>query len=85
MSEAIAGQVVCVRQGRGKGRFYVVLGTDRAGWYLLANGSDRPLVNPKRKNPLHVRKTRVRLTIDGFQTDKQLQAALRSILHILFS
>ena len=78
MSEAITGWVVCVRQGRGKGRFYVVLGMDPAGWYLLANGSDRPLMNPKRKNPRHLRRTRVRLAAEGFQTDKQLQAALRA-------
>ena len=76
MSEIVTGQVVCVRKGRGKGRFYAVTGMEK-GLCLLCNGEDRPLSHPKGKNPLHLRKTRVCLAASCLKTDKQLQAALQ--------
>ena len=76
MSEIVTGQVVCVRKGRGKGRFYAVTGMEK-GLCLLCNGEDRPLSHPKGKNPLHMRKTRVCLAASCLKTDKQLQAALQ--------
>lgn len=77
MSEIVTGQVVCVRKGRGKGRFYAVMGMEK-GLCLLCNGEDRPLSHPKGKNPLHLRKTRVCLVASCLKTDKQLQAALQA-------
>lgn len=52
------GRVVLSLAGRDKDRLLAVLAVDPAGYLLVADGKERPLERPKRKNPRHVAQTR---------------------------
>jgi hypothetical protein len=68
------GTVVCCKAGRETGRYFLVTACEGAE-LLLADGKRRPLSKPKRKNPLHVQKTRQTIPLEGL-TDKALRALL---------
>lgn len=50
------GQVVKSKAGRDKDRYFVVVGLQRDGYVLLADGDLRRLDKPKKKKMLHVTK-----------------------------
>jgi ribosomal protein L14E/L6E/L27E len=64
------GTIVISKAGRDKGRYAVVVGYD--GYALIADGKERPLANPKRKNPKHITLTDQTVNIENL-TDKQLR------------
>lgn len=69
------GTVVLCRAGREKGRFLVVISSD--GEYVyLADGKERKLASPKRKNPKHIQFTKTVIETAGI-TDKALRSCLR--------
>lgn len=71
----MSGTVVCSRAGRDKGKFMVVIGQSGAV-LLVADGKERPLKRPKRKNPKHLAFTKSVLEEKQYSTDKSLRRAL---------
>ena len=69
------GTVVISRAGRDKGYPLAVVGTD-GKFILVADGKERPLSRPKKKNPIHVSKTNRTVATEGV-SDKALRKALR--------
>ncbi len=70
------GSVVCSKAGRDKGSFLVVLQMDgNAVW--VADGKERPLIRPKRKNIRHIAPTSTILPAEVFLTNRMLRKALR--------
>ena len=75
--EITAGMVVISAAGHDNGQWFVV--TDADGRYAyLADGKERKLAAPKKKNLKHIRSTGHTLNVDGV-TDKWLRNALREL------
>ena len=72
-----AGNVVISSAGHDSGRFMVVVGAD-GGFLFVADGKERKLGSPKKKNPKHVRATRHSIELSGL-TDKKLRQTLRAL------
>lgn len=70
------GTVVISKAGRDKGYFLVVV-DEADGYVMVADGKERPLDRPKRKNPKHLQKTNGQLRLEQL-TDKKLRTALRN-------
>ncbi len=72
--EAKVGTIVRAMAGREKGRFMVIVST-KDGYVYLADGKERKLGSPKKKNPKHVSLTKT--TVDAEKmTDKELRKFL---------
>ena len=75
--EITAGMVVISAAGHDRGQWFLV--TDADGRYAyLADGKERRLSAPKKKNLKHIRKTDHTLDVTGI-TDKRLRTALRGL------
>ena len=72
--EIKAGSVVISSAGHDKGRFMLVVGAD-GGKILVADGKERRLDTPKKKNIKHIRATSGSMELEGL-TDKKLRQAL---------
>ncbi len=72
--EAKIGMIVRSAAGRDKGRFMAVVSTEN-GFVYLADGKERKLSSPKKKNIKHVTFTKTSVDIDGM-TDKGLRRLL---------
>lgn len=70
------GNVVISKAGRDKGYFMAVVGAE-GKFPLVADGKERPLERPKRKNPKHLQKTNLKVDLEQL-TDKKLRTILRS-------
>ena len=73
-----AGQIVLSLKGRDKDNLLVVTKIED-GLCWVADGGERPLGRPKRKNPKHVRATHWRLELGDTLTDKQLRRQMRNL------
>ena len=73
----VRGMVVISRAGRDKGSLLAVVGTD-GKFVLVADGKERPLARPKKKNPKHLARTNMTTTV-GEVSDKALRRALRDL------
>ena len=71
------GMVIISAAGHDEGQWFFVTGVDGRYAYL-ADGKERKLAAPKKKNLKHVRKTGHALPADGM-TDKRLRTALRGL------
>lgn len=71
------GTVVISKAGRDKGYFMAVIGEEK-DYPLVADGKERPLERPKRKNPKHLQKTNFKVDLEQL-TDKKLRTYLRSL------
>lgn len=69
------GDVVISAAGRDKLEFLAVTASDETYVYVC-NGKDRPLDNPKRKNPRHIRTTGVCVAPEELRSNKRLRKAL---------
>ena len=69
------GRIVCSKAGRDKGYFMVDVKIE-GDFLLVADGKERPLERPKRKNAKHLTFTNTVLKNDSFKTNKQLKKAL---------
>ncbi len=69
------GRIVCSKAGRDKGYFMVVVKIE-GDFLYVADGKERPLERPKRKNAKHLILTNTVLANDSFKTNKQLKKAL---------
>lgn len=73
------GYVVISKAGRDKGRFMAVVGVDEEkDFVIVADGKERPLERPKRKNPKHLQKTNYKIDLEQL-TDKKLRTFLGSL------
>ena len=70
------GRVVLSKAGRDQGRFLAVLSTE-GQTVLLADGKERPLERPKRKNSRHVQATNTLLADSSLSTNREIRKALR--------
>lgn len=68
------GTVVISSAGHDSGRWMVVVEA-ADGYALVADGKERKLAKPKRKNQKHIRYTSKSLELEGM-TDKKLRQAL---------
>ena len=68
------GSVVLSSAGHDKGRLMLVVGAD-SGRILVADGKERKLRSPKKKNIKHVRGTLSSIELEGL-TDKRLRQTL---------
>lgn len=75
--EFLKGSVVVSKAGRDQGYFMAVVG-EESGRVLVADGKERPLSRPKRKNPKHLQKTDKNIELAQL-TDKKLRTYLRSL------
>ncbi len=75
--EFTSGMVVISSAGHDSDSWFVVTGADERYVYI-ADGKERRLNSPKRKNPRHIRKTVHSLDISGM-TDKGLRRALNAL------
>ena len=71
------GQLVICLKGKEKGRLMCVTGADEKYVYL-ADGRERPLGRPKKKNPKHARLTGKSISNMFPLTDKTLRKILLS-------
>ena len=69
------GRVVYSAAGHDKNRFYMVVKCEGDAIYI-ADGKRRKLEKPKRKNPIHLRRTNTVLDPLAITTDKKLRNAL---------
>lgn len=69
-----AGTVVISKAGRDKGYFMAVVGREGEN-LLVADGKERPLCRPKKKNPKHLQRTNRRIDLAQL-TDKKLRTLL---------
>lgn len=69
------GTVVISSAGHDGGGWFVVAGADD-GYVYIADGKERKLISPKKKNIRHVRATENSIELSGL-TDKGLRRALR--------
>lgn len=67
--------IVRAKAGREEGRFMVVV-SEKDGFVYLADGKERKLAAPKKKNIKHVAFTRTEIQLDNL-TDKGLRSFLR--------
>lgn len=72
--DIIVGSVVKSRAGHDKERFFITLGSDN-GFALIADGKERKLEKPKRKNIKHLAPTGS--VYDLPETNKQLRKLLK--------
>lgn len=71
----VAGQIVKSAAGHDKDRFHMIVEVKK-DCVFIADGRERKLQKPKRKNPLHVRPTNTVLDMNEIVTDKKLRKAL---------
>lgn len=75
--EFVSGMVVISSAGHDGGGWFVVTGAD--GRYVyIADGKERKLRSPKKKNSKHVRRTLHTISTDGL-TDKKLRGTLNAL------
>ena len=55
------GDVVFVRRGKNKGKFFVVVGIESETRVFIADGSKYSVVKPKKKNVKHLQRTLMNL------------------------
>ena len=71
------GRVVISSEGHDGGRRMVVTGAD-GGYVFVADGKERKLASPKKKNIKHVCATSCSIELEGL-TDKKLRQTLRAL------
>ncbi len=75
--EFVSGMVVISSAGHDCGQWFAVTGAD--GRYVyIADGKERKLASPKRKNPKHICKTGLTVDVTAM-TDKGLRRALNAL------
>ena len=75
--EVTSGTVVISAAGHDKDSWFVVTGAD-GGFAFIADGKERKLASPKKKNLKHIRATGNAISVEGL-TDKKLRSALRAL------
>lgn len=76
------GQICFSLAGRDKGKPLAVVEI-ADGYVFTADGKERPLENPKRKNPKHLRATDSFLKTEQLRSNKALKSALKPFSEIV--
>ena len=71
----MVGKIVYSLSGRDKGKYLVVINCDN-NYVFVADGKERKLQSPKRKNIKHISLTADSLNPDQFKTNKLLKKAI---------
>ena len=71
----MVGKIVFSNAGRDKGKYLVVINCDE-NYVWVADGKERKLETPKRKNIKHISLTANSLNPDQFKTNKSLKKAI---------
>ena len=77
--EIVKGQIVASKAGHDEGKFFVVLELE-SGFVYLADGKERKLNNPKKKNLKHITKTDT--VVEMPNSDKQLKKLLNNFSRV---
>lgn len=72
------GAVVVSAAGRDKTQLMAVVDL-KENRVLVCDGRERPLNNPKSKNPRHLIRTKHSVNLDSIKTDRALRKALREL------
>ena len=75
--EIITGTVVISKAGRDMNSLLLAVKCEN-GFVYVADGKERKLSAPKKKNPKHLQRTNYRIEFEQL-TDKKLKTALREI------
>jgi ribosomal protein L14E/L6E/L27E len=78
ITEMKRGTVVVSAAGRDKTQLMVVVSRNEKR-VEVCDGKERPLNNPKSKNPRHLKQTGYELNLDLICSDRALRKALREI------
>lgn len=79
--EIKTGGVILSLAGHDKGRLMLVVGAEgdkNSRFILVADGKERKLASPKKKNARHIRGTSYSIELEGL-TDKKLRQTLNSL------
>ena len=71
----MVGKIVISKKGRDMGKYLAVINCDK-NYVFVADGKERKLETPKRKNIKHISITADTLTKDQMKTNKQLKKAI---------
>ena len=71
----MVGRVVISHAGRDKTKLMVVV-KETENYLLVCDGKERPVERPKRKNPKHLRLTKLYLEAHQLETNRALRKAL---------
>lgn len=71
----MVGKIIFSNAGRDKGKYLVVINCDE-NYVWVADGKERKLQSPKRKNIKHISLTADSLNPDQFKTNKSLKKAI---------
>lgn len=72
----MVGSVVISKAGRDKTKVMVVV-KETENYLLVCDGKERRLEAPKRKNPKHLKLTRLHLEAHQLETNRALRKALK--------
>lgn len=78
MTELKRGAVVVSAAGRDKTHLMVVVSLNKTR-VEVCDGKERPLDNPKSKNPKHLKQTKFFVDMDSICSDRALRKALKEI------
>ncbi len=73
----MVGRVVISNAGRDKTKLMVVV-KETENYLLVCDGKERPVERPKRKNPKHLKPTKLYLEAHQLETNRALRKALSS-------
>ena len=71
----MVGKIVISKKGRDMGKYLAVINCDK-NYVFVADGKERKLETPKRKNIKHISITADALTKDQIKTNKSLKKAI---------
>ena len=74
----MVGRVVISSAGRDKTKVMVIV-KETENYLLVCDGKERRLTRPKRKNPKHLRLTKLYLEAHQLETNRDLRKALKAI------
>ena len=72
----MVGRVVISKSGRDKDKAMVIV-KETENYLLVCDGKERPVERPKRKNPKHLKLTRLHLEAHQLETNRTLRKALK--------
>ena len=82
--EVFVGSIVYSKAGRDSGKCYIIVGLDGKGYAYVANGRDKTLSSPKRKNVKHldpsgevIKTIQEKLLSEKQVFDSEIKSALR--------
>ena len=73
----MVGRVVISSAGRDKSKVMVIV-KETENYLLVCDGKERPVERPKRKNPKHLKLTRLYLEAHQLETNRALRKALKA-------